>query len=457
VNYQEFLETKMQVGVSKGFEPEKLNPRLFDFQKFLVSWALKQGRGAEFIDTGLGKTAMQLEWSQKIIEKTNKPVLLLTPLAVGTQTLKESVKFDVDAQVSRDGQFTGKRVVITNYERLHYFKPEDFGGVACDESSIIKNYDGVRRAEVTEFMRTSPYRSLWTATAAPNDYVELGTSSEALGEMGQIDMLNSFFKNDANNSNMKRDRRNGGKAAGWRFKGHAEESFWRWVCSWARACRKPSDLGFDDSKFVLPPLMECDHIVEARTPSPEMLFAMPASNFREEREERRRTINERCELVAKLADTDKPVVIWCHLNDEGDMIEETIPGSVQVSGKETDEEKEEAFTGFSEGKIRALIIKPKIGAWGLNWQHCSHVITFASHSYEQYYQSVRRCWRFGQKNRVIVDLISSEGEVGVKENMKRKAVAADRMFSKLVEMMNNSLSIKREEKFKKMEEVPAWL
>jgi superfamily II DNA or RNA helicase len=438
-------------------EPGELPNKLFDFQKALIEWALRRGRAGVFADTGLGKTPMQLVWAQKIIEKTNKPVLLLTPLAVGAQTMNEAKKFDIEAERAPEGKFTGKKVIISNYERLHYFTPDDFGGVVCDESSAIKSFDGQRRKEVTEFMRTVPYRSLWTATAAPNDYIELGTSSEALGELGQIDMLNRFFKNDQNNSNMKRERRNGGKDGNWRFKGYAEEAFWRWVCSWARACRMPSDLGFDNSKFILPPLIEREHIVETRTPTDGCLFAMPAKNFREERAERRRTIQERCELATQLVNDKKQAVVWCHLNDEGDLLSEMISDSVQVSGQTTEEEKEDAYIGFADGSIRVLVIKPKIGAWGMNWQHCNHVVTFASHSYEQYYQAVRRCWRFGQKKPVTVELIASEGEIGVKENMKRKSLAADRMFTSLVNQMKNVMKINRGVNFTKKEEVPAWL
>ena len=457
VNYEEFIASKLNTDSPSVVDPGELNPKLFDFQKSLVEWSLRKGRAADFVDTGLGKTAMQLTWAQKIVEKTNKPVLLLTPLAVGAQTFKEAQKFDIEAERSPEGKFTGKKVIITNYERLHYFSPNDFGGVVCDESSAIKSFDGKRRAEVTEFMRTVAFRSLWTATAAPNDYIELGTSSEALGELGQIDMLNRFFKNDQNNSNMKRERRNGGKDGNWRFKGHAEEAFWRWVCSWARACRMPSDLGFDNEKFILPPLIEREHIVESKTPAEGYLFPMIAKDFREERAERRRTIQERCELAATLVNDKNQAVVWCHLNDEGDLLSDMIKDSVQVSGKTTEEEKEEAYMGFADGSIRTIVIKPKIGAWGMNWQHCNHVVTFASHSYEQYYQAIRRCWRFGQKRPVTVDLIASEGEQGVKENLKRKSVAADKMFSNLVAMMNNSMSVKRGVKFDKKEEVPSWL
>lgn len=333
--------------------------------------------------------------------------------------------------------------------------------MVCDESSAIKAFDGKRRAQVTEFMRTLPYRLLCTATAAPNDYIELGTSSEALGYLGHMDMLGKFFKNDRNTCDTRTLRRRapamGGPVSnGWRFKGHAEIPFFRYVCGWARACRRPSDLGFSDELFQLPELIEREHMIETKTLADGMLFPMPATNMREERDERRRTIQERCEYAAKLADHKDPVVIWCHLNDEGDLLEELIPESRQVAGSMPDEQKVEIYEAFTTGKLRTLIIKPKIGAWGLNWQHCAHVITFASHSYEQYYQAIRRCWRFGQKRDVVVDLIATEGERGAKENMQRKSVQADRMFSLLVEHMHDALKL-TPTKHERTMDSPTWL
>ncbi len=409
-------------------------------------------------------TPMQLVWADNVIRKTNKPVLILTPLAVARQTIKEADKFGFDCRRSKDGELpSGARIIVSNYERLHYFQPDDFAGVVCDESSAIKSFDGKRRAEVTEFMRTLPYRLLCTATAAPNDYIELGTSSEALGELGHMDMLNRFFKNDNNTSDTKGHWRGYGaprRFAGqvWRFKGHAQQHFWRWVCSWARAIRKPSDLSCDDTGFVLPPLIEQEHIVEARRLREGMLFAVPAANMREEREERRRTIHERCEMAAELVNnTGRPAVVWCHLNDESKLLDKLIPDAREIAGATPDDEKEELYEAFSAGQLRVLVTKPKIGAWGLNWQHCNHVVTFASHSYEQYYQSVRRCWRFGQKKQVTVDLVATEGEQGIMENLRRKSYAADKMFIELVAHMNDELKLQRKQDYTKRMEAPAWL
>jgi hypothetical protein len=346
-------------------------------------------------------------------------------------------------------------ITIANYERLHLFNAADFAGVVCDESSILKSFDGARRGEITAFMRKVPYRLLATATAAPNDYIELGTSSEALGYLGHMDMLNRFFKNDLNNSASGRMR---GEVIKWRLKGHAETPFWRWVCSWARAVRRPSDLGFDDARFVLPELIEREHLVEASQLGDGMLFALPAVGLKEQRDERRRTIQERCEKVAALVNsTGEPALVWCHLNEEGDLIEKLIPDAVQVSGKDTDERKEERLTAFADKQARVLVTKPKIGAWGLNYQHCNHVTFFPSHSFEQYYQGVRRCWRFGQERPVTVDVVTTEGERGVMRNLQRKAGQADEMFSRMVAEMNRAIALERVSTHTRVMEVPSWM
>jgi hypothetical protein len=344
-------------------------------------------------------------------------------------------------------------VVVTNYERLHLFDKNQFGGMVCDESSILKNFDGKRRGEIQEFMRTLQYRLLCTATAAPNDYIELGTSSEALGEMGHFDMLARFFKNNQNSINTNRNW-DGSK---WRFKHHAEQPFWRWVCSWAMACRSPADIGFHDNRFTLPPLNEFEHVVETKTRRDGFLFAMPATTLPEQREERRRTIRERCEKVESLVSSSDSALVWCHLNEEGNRLAGAIDGAVQIAGSDSDDVKEERLMAFAAGQIRVLVTKPKIGAWGLNLQHCAHVTFFPSHSYEQYYQGIRRCWRFGQKRPVRVDIISTEGERGVLDNLRRKAEASDKMFSSLVENMNNATKIAIEQPNTSKTEVPKWL
>lgn len=453
MTYRDLLERKRHRGADTALEPRWLPGALFPFQRDLVTWALARGRAALFADCGMGKTAMQLAWAENVSQSTGKPVLILTPLAVAPQTVKEGEKFGIPVVRSRDGAVPD-RLVVTNYERLHLFRPEDFAGVVCDESSILKSFEGATRHAVTDFLRKMPYRLLATATAAPNDYIELGTSSEALGHLGAMDMLNRFFKNDLNNS---ATRRMYGEAPKWRFKGHAETPFWQWVATWARALRAPADLGYDDGAFRLPALEEREHLADAVSAPQGMLFTLPAVTLPEQREERRRTIRERCEQVARLVDHDRPAVVWCHMNDEGDLLESLIPGAVQVAGKHGDDEKERRFDAFAHGKIRVLITKPKIGAWGLNWQHCAHVVYFPSHSYEAYYQAVRRCWRFGQPSAVRVDLVLTEGERRVMENLRRKSGQASRMFSALVAEMRHATEVGARAPYPHTPEVPSWL
>lgn len=455
--YRAWLDSRAQRAEAFGFEPTFLPTSLFHFQSALVEWAVRQGRAAIFADCGLGKTLMQLSWAENVVRHTNRPVLVLTPIAVGAQTVTEAAKFGIDAK--RSQVVTGPGIYVTNYERLRHFDRHDFAGVVCDESSILKNFDGTTRGAVTEFMRQMKYRLLCTATAAPNDFVELGTSSEALGYLGHMDMLNKFFRNDQNTSDTDRKWANcGGGAPKWRFKGHSEQHFWRWVCSWARAVRKPSDLGFSDDGFELPKLVERQQVVGARSVREGFLFAMPAHGLAETREERRRTIAERCERAAELVTgTGEPAVCWAHLNEEADRIERLVPDAVQVSGSDSDDAKEEKFAAFQSGHIRVLVIKPVIGAWGLNWQHCAHMTVFAGYSFEQYYQGIRRSWRFGQKRPVVVDHVVSDGETEVLEARRKKSEKADKMFASLVTHMNNSLAIPRASYGNKKQEAPKWL
>lgn len=450
MEYQEFLQAKVSESPDSGFEPSFLPPFLFDFQAHTVEWAVRKGRALILADCGMGKTAMGVVWAENVARHCNKPVLYLTPLAVAAQTVSEASKFGMEAFHSRDGAISG-RVVVANYERLHHFDPSDFSGVVCDESSILKSFDGERKTQITAFMRKVPYRLLQTATAAPNDFIELGTSSEALGYLGHMDMLSKFFvKTDSK-------FRATGKVDSWRLKGHAEMPFWRWVCSWARAMRKPSDLGFDDRAFILPPLTTVEHVVKVDSVPDGMLFSLPAVNLQEQRAERRRSIAERCGRVSDIVSGSDSAVVWCHLNDEADILTKAIRGAVQVSGADSDDDKESKFSAFIDGSARVLVTKPKIGAWGLNFQHCAHTVTFPSHSFEQYYQSVRRVWRFGQKRPVRVDIVTSDGESEVMKNLQRKSAQADAMFSRLVAEMNNAMGVSRINQGTKKMEVPSWL
>jgi hypothetical protein len=453
-DYYKFVIAKSHLNNDYGFDATFIPDMLFDFQKSLVEWSLKKGRAAIFADCGLGKTFMQLVWAENVSRKTNGRVLILTPLTVSFQTVLEGEKIGVECVNRRDGLHDTDRIVVTNYERLHHFNSADFVGIVCDESSILKNFDGKTKIAVTEFARKIPYRLLCTATAAPNDYIELGTSSECLGEMGFSDMLSKFFKKVEKTQSRKDEHRFGV----YRFRGYAELDFWRWVCSWSRALRKPSDLGFDDVAFALPNLSVRKHVVDSRTTSPDMLFSMTAVDLREQREELRRTIPERCEMVAELVNNEpSSTVSWCYLNDEGRMLRRLIPGSVEVSGSDSDERKESIFSDFAKGNIQRIVTKPKIGGFGLNWQHCHHHTFFPSHSYEQYYQCVRRSWRYGQTHPVTVDLIATEGQSLVLRNLRHKSEQADAMFDKLVKYMQDELNIGRRKKDTLQEVIPPWL
>jgi len=454
-DYKLFLESKTHDRTFSGFDPIVMPDFLYPHQKALVDWSIKKGKAAVFADCGMGKTAVALVWAQNIVEKTGGRVLILTPLAVAAQFVQEGIKFGIPVHRATPDSLPPCGIVVCNYERLKHYRPEDFAGCVCDESSILKNYTGARKTEITDFVRKMKYRLLATATAAPNDYHELGTSSEALGYLGYMDMLNKFFRNTMNNSASGRHR---GQVIKWRLKGHAERPFWRWVCSWARAARMPSDLGFDNGAFELAPLIENLHVVKCSTLAQGMLFELPAVGLQEQRDERRRSIKDRCEKMAELANsTDDPVIGWCHLNDEGDLLENLIPDAVQVSGKDSDDQKEEKLLGFQSGKYRVLVTKPKIGAWGLNFQHCNRVMTFPSHSFEQYYQSVRRCWRFGQERDVTVDIITTEGEQDVLKNLHRKKEQAEEMFANLVMEMNKEMGITISDDHTKKMELPSWL
>jgi len=458
-DFSAFLDRKRQLGGHYGFEPTTLPEWLFPFQRDLTAWAIRQGRAALFADCGLGKTPMQIVWAQNVVQHSSGRVLIVCPIAVSHQTEREAQKFGLEVIRSDDGTPRGP-ITITNYERLHLFNTLDYEGTVCDESSAIKAFDGKRRAIVTEFMRKQKYRLLATATAAPNDYTELGTSSEELGELGLMDMLNRFFKNDQNNSSTRAHFRgqSGGPQVKWRFRGHAEQDFWRWVASWARAVRKPSDIGYSDDDFILPGLVESEHIVKANRPAPGMLFELHAVGLDEEREEQRRTLDERCNMAAQLVNnTNQPAVMWCNLNDEGKLLKRLVPDAVEISGSDSDEKKEAAFIAFQEGKIRVLITKPKIGGWGLNWQHCAHMTYFPTHSYEAYYQAVRRSWRFGQTREVQIDIVTTEGGHNIMENLKRKEQAAIRMFESLILHMNEAIKIDSARYFTQKEIIPTWL
>jgi DNA modification methylase/superfamily II DNA or RNA helicase len=420
--YQRFLELKQIRAEESGLsvERERLNPSLFAFQRDIVAWALRKGRSALFCDCGLGKTVMQLEWAIHIPGK----VLILSPLAVAQQTVREGQKFDIVAEYAR--QPIDAKITVTNYEMLSHFDPRAYAGIVLDESSILKSFEGRFRNLIIESFQTTPYRLACTATPAPNDYMELGNHAEFLGVMTRTEMLSTFFVHD------------GGDTSKWRLKRHAARSFWQWISSWGVMMRRPSDLGYSDEGFTLPALVYHDRTVEQSRPSPGKLFAMPAATLAERREARRDSIEDRAEMVAEIVGTkpDEPWLIWCNLNRESDLISKKLE-CASISGSDAREEKEARMLGFANGEIRVLVSKPSICGHGMNWQHCPNVVFFGlSDSYEDFYQAVRRCWRFGQTREVHCYIVTATNEGAVTENIKRKERDANIMAEEMVNNMH---------------------
>lgn len=443
MNYETFLERKKHLSNNYGIKPTFIPDALFDFQKYVAEYSIKKGRCADFLDTGLGKTLLELVTATNYIRHTNKPVLIITPLAVGFQTIKEAEKFEIDdISYTRDGKYKTK-IVVCNYERLHYLNATDFDCVILDESSILKNFDGAIRNQITAFLKKVKYRYLFTATPSPNDFIELGTSSEALGYMGYTDMLTKFFKNNEDTISPM------SIGTQWRLKGHAKDAFFRWVSGWSISMRKPSDLGFDDSKFILPELINNYHSVKNDNNmivnSQILMFNLVAKSQSEVQSEQRLTIEKRCEQAIGIAQNHECSVYWCNLNPEGDLLQKLDKDAYQLKGSMQLEKKEEILLAFSNGEIKKLITKPKITAFGLNWQHCNHTVFFPTWSYEQYYQAIRRFWRFGQKRNVIVDLVFSDGQKRVLDSLIAKAIKSNELFSKLNDNLHQSFDVTKKE------------
>jgi len=449
MNYEKFLESKKHTSVNYGIDPLWIPDKMFDFQKYGTEYSIKKGRNAIFFDTGLGKTIMELTIAHNYVLSTNKPALIITPLAVAEQHLKEAEKFGInDVYHTKDGNWKGKgKIILINYERLNKLSPDDFDCAILDESSILKNFDGQYKAKLTSFMKKIKYRYLATATPAPNDYEELGTSSEALGYLGYMDMLSKFFKNNQNNvakiSQISKARQ-GEKMY---LKPHAENDFWKWVASWSISARKPSDLGFKDDKYILPELHEITTIVNNDKPlainGQTSMFNFPAVNFFEIKQEVRNTIEKRCAKAVEKANKKEASVYWVNLNDEAKTIKEMDKSAYEIKGTMNIDKKEELLRAFSNGEIKKLITKPRITSFGLNWQHCNHTVYFPTFSYEQYYQSIRRFWRFGQKKEVYVDLVISDGQERILESLLAKKEKAIEMFENLTNNVNSIYKIQQ--------------
>jgi DNA modification methylase len=428
--YTEFLESKRVSAAAVGFnvDGEWMNPALFPFQRDIVRWALRKGRAALFCGTGLGKTVMQLEWARLVHEHTGSDVLILAPLAVAQQTVREGEKFGIAVTHAHEQADVRPGITVTNYERLHRFDPAHFGAVVLDESSRIKDYTSATRIQILEAFEQTPYRLACTATPAPNDYMELGNHAEFLGVMSRVEMLSMFFVHD------------GGATQDWRLKGHAESEFWRWLCSWAVMLRKPSDLGYADGDFALPPLEMHQHTVESAHAPDGMLFAVEALSLIERRQARKASLDERVKLCAAIVNAEpvEPWIVWCDLNAEGDALCAALPGAVQITGSDSEAVKESRMLDFSEGRIRILVTKPSIAGHGLNWQHTARVAFVGlSDSWEQYFQAIRRCWRFGQRRPVQCHVITSTAEGAVVANIERKERDAARLAEEMVNHMQD--------------------
>lgn len=427
-DYTGFLRAKNAQVQRSGFTPTGLHPALFLFQADIVEWALENGRAAIFADTGLGKTLMQLEWARQVHKHTGGRILILAPLAVAEQTVREAARINLAIEYAR--QDTGAPVIITNYEMLHHFDASQFTGVVLDESSILKNHTGTTRQAIVDAFHDTPYKLACTATPAPNDHMELGNHSEFLGVMNRNEMLAMYFTHD------------GGNTSQWRLKGHAAGDFWAWVATWAAAVKRPSDLGYEDGAYNLPELTITPHITSSNYEGGD-LFGI-ARTLQEQRDARRSSIPERVAQAAALiaAEPNEPWVIWCELNDESAAMTAAIPGAVEVTGSDTIDQKAAALNGFSDGSIKVLVSKPSICGFGLNWQHCARTIFLGvGHSFEMFYQSVRRFHRFGQTRPVQVHIVTDESSIGILNNLKRKQQQADQLTSEMVGRINRHSSV----------------
>lgn len=420
MEYLEFLKSKRFVLESSGFDIDKseLNPMLYEFQKDIVRWALKKGKACIFADCGLGKTPMQLSWAYRVHKHTGGKILILAPLAVADQTKREAEKFGYVAKVVEKQGDCISGINITNYEKLDRFIANEFTGIVLDESSILKSYSGKVRTAIIQNFREVPYKLACTATPAPNDYMELGNHSEFCGVMTRAEMLSMFFVHD------------GGETSKWRLKGHAEDVFWQWLATFSVFVDNPNNIGYEIDGYNLPPINIQEIVVGGDTPTTETL------TLTERRQARKDSLQLRCEQAAQLVNSsDEQWLVWCDLNDESHKLHELINDSVEVCGSDKDTHKSSSMLNFSNGEVKCLVTKPKIAGFGMNWQNCHNMIfTGLSDSYEQFYQALRRCWRFGQENPVNVYIIISAKEGCVKENIERKQTDFLKMQSEMTEL-----------------------
>ncbi|MAE22041.1 MAG: helicase [Pseudomonas sp.] len=425
MKYEDFLEKKRYQHIKAGFAPRgsEFPDLIKPFQRDIVEWACRRGRSAVFADTGLGKTIMQLSWARQVSIETGLPVLVLTPLCVAQQTVKEGDKFGIKAAYIREPGITGCDIHVTNYEMLKNFNPETYGGIVLDESSILKGMTGKIRKQITDFASTIAYRLSCTATPSPNDFMELGTQSEFLGVLSQVEMLSTFFIHD------------GSDTSKWRLKGHGRRKFWEWLATWAVVIKTPADLGYDSREYDLPPLNLYEHIVETE-PTDDM-FVSIAQGLQERNKARRDSVDQRCTKASELMNGwDEPAIAWCNLNDESSLVHDLSEQSIEVFGSQKPELKERLINSFTNGESKQIVTKPSLAGFGLNWQHCNKMVFVGlSDSFEAFYQSVRRCWRFGQTKPVDVHIVISDREGGVLDNIRRKQSQHDQMGKEMAGVM----------------------
>jgi DNA modification methylase len=431
MEYSEFIERKKKTERPTGHAPSDLNEHLFDFQHAIVSWAVRRGRAAIFADTGLGKTLMQLSWADEVANHTGGKVLVLAPLAVSEQTIAQGMQFGIEVKRVPDiGEINESGIWITNYERIGNIDFTELSAIVLDESSILKAHDGKTRAAIIGMSQCVPYRLSCTATPSPNDFEELGNQCEFLGVMTRTEMLATYFVNDT------------GDTGTWRLKGWGASKFWEWMGTWVVVIRNPSDIGFNGEKYILPEIQYKEHVIDFES-STDDLFSRPAMGLAERRKAQRDSIEVRCKALADVvnADPNEPWLIWCHLNDEAEMLNQMIDGSVNIQGSDSPAVKTKNLMGFSNGDFRVLITKPKIAGFGMNWQHCARMAFVGlDDSFEKFYQSVRRCYRFGQKREVLVHLFTAENEGQILLNLKRKESQHHEMSKKMVSYMKDILN-----------------
>ena len=441
-DYQVFLEQKRVDVPSSGFEPRDICSMLYPFQVDIVRWACRKGKACVFADCGMGKTPMQLEWARQVHMHTGGNVLIVAPLAVAAQTVREGRKFGIAVNHCRRAEDVTDGINITNYEMLHKFEDITFSGIVLDESSILKSYSGKVRNQIIDMFQNVPFKLACTATPAPNDYMELGNHAEFVGAMTRVEMLAMFFTHD------------GGETSKWRIKGHAESAFWDWVSQWAVVVTKPSDLGYDDGAFELPMLNVHPIVIETDGSNDDSrLFAVESVTLSEQQRSRRTTIEKKADYIVQMVNSsDAAWLVWCDLNAESDYLAKSIPDAVEVKGSDSDEWKERAMLGFADGTYRVLVTKPSIAGFGMNWQHCSHMAFCGlSNSYEQFYQAVRRCWRFGQTEPVDVMVTITDQETAIFRNVMDKRHASSKMHD---QMIRRSIRIRTDASMTERDEMP---